>query len=256
MGKNDHPYATELKKRVLKCAFFYLALVTPLILYARPIYTLFATPLIKILPANSSLIATDLTSPFMIPLKLALGIAFLIILPYILIQAWSFIEPALYPKEKKYIKVAFYFSISLFYSGLFFAYYIVCPFTFQFFAYMAPEGVLMMTDMGHYLEFVFKLMLAFGLTFQAPVILIALMASGILSSQSLMAKRPHIIVGSFVLGMLLTPPDVISQILLALPLWGLFELGLWIGKRFEPLPTPISDNETPSLTSHSIELNK
>lgn len=235
MNQNEIRYVVELKKRLLKCALAYLVIVTPLILYARALYTYFAHPLITLLPANSHLIATDLTSPFMVPLRLALGLAFLIILPYLVLQGWSFISPALYPKERQYLKGAFYASIGLFYVGLSFAYYVVCPLTFRFFAHMAPEGILMMTDMGHYLDFVFKLMLAFGLTFQAPVILVILLYTGLVKPHTLSAKRPHIIVASFVIGMLLTPPDVISQILLALPLWGLFELGLCLGTKLTPL---------------------
>lgn len=242
MSKNDYiPYFSELKKRILKCIFLYLIIITPLIIYARPIYTLFATPLLNILPANNHLIATQITSPFMVPIKLVLFLALFISTPYLLTQIWGFIAPALYPHEKKILKTILFFSISLFYIGTIFAYSIVCPFTFHFFTSMVPSGVLMMMDMGHYLDFVLKLMFTFGLAFQTPVILIFLLYSGITTIESLTAKRPYIIVGSFILGMLLTPPDVLSQILLALPLWGLFELGLWVAKRLK-LPTLFNAN--------------
>lgn len=205
-------------------------IAAPLIFYARKTYTLFARPLLKILPPHSQLIATDITSPFMVPLKLALWLAFLIILPFILLQIWGFITPALYQQEKKLLKTTLYFSTLLFYSGLIFAYYCVCPMTFRFFANMTPDGVLMLTDIGHYLDFVFKLMLAFGGAFQMPVILVFLIYKGFISIDTLKAKRAHMILGSFIVGMLLTPPDVVAQILLALPLWGLFELSLFIGQ--------------------------
>lgn len=234
MSKNDYiPYFTELKKRILKCFFLYLVFITPLIIYAGPIYTVFATPLLNILPANNHLVATHITSSFMVPIKLALFLGLFISIPYFLGQIWGFVTPALYAHEKKPLKTILFFSISLFYIGIIFAYSIVCPLTFGFFTNMMPAGVVMMTDMGHYLDFVLKLMFTFGLTFQTPVILIFLLYSRITTIESLTAKRPYIIIGSFILGMLLTPPDVLSQILLALPLWGLFELGLWIAKRLK-----------------------
>jgi len=245
MTENDHyyiPYFLELKKRVLRCLIAYLLILTPLIFYARVIYSYFASPLLSILPSNSHLIASDITSPFMVPIKLALYLAFFIAMPFMLSQVWGFIAPALYTHEKKSLQFIIFLSISLFYIGLALAYGLVCPVALHFFTHMVPQGVVMMTEMGHYLDFVLKLMLAFGFAFQTPIICIVLIYFNILSIESLTNKRSYIIVASFIIGMLLTPPDVLSQILLAMPLWGLFELGLLIAKKLEhyKLNMPVS----------------
>jgi len=185
-----------------------------------------ASPLLVHLPEGSSMIATEVASPFLTPFKLTLVLSIFAAMPFILYQLWSFVAPGLYAHEKKLIVPLLTTSTQLFYAGMAFAYYVVFPLVFGFFTSTTPDGVAVMTDIAKYLDFVLKLFFAFGIAFEVPIAVILLVWTGMTTAESLATKRPYIIVGAFVIGMLLTPPDVISQTLLALPMWLLFEMGL------------------------------
>jgi sec-independent protein translocase protein TatC len=182
------------------------------------------------------MIATDVASPFFTPFKLTLMTSVFIGMPYLLYQLWSFIAPALYEKEKRLAIPLFFSSIVLFYLGMAFAYFVVFPLVFGFFTSVGPEGVAIMTDISRYLDFVLKLFFAFGLAFEIPIATIIMVTAGITNTASLREKRPYVVVGCFVIGMLLTPPDVISQLLLAIPMWLLFELGMLFARMIEKPP--------------------
>ena len=179
------------------------------------------------------MIATEVAAPFLTPFKLTFFVAFLIAMPFILYQVWGFLAPGLYENEKGLILPLMASSVLLFYAGITFAYYVVFPLVFGFFTSAAPDNVTVMTDIGSYLDFVLKLFFAFGVAFEIPVVTIVLIRSGAISADSLAKKRPYIIVACFIVGMLLTPPDVISQVLLAVPMWMLFECGVFFGRRVE-----------------------
>ena len=186
--------------------------------------------MIEKLPAGSSMIATEVASPFLTPFKLTLFVAVFIAVPYIFYQVWSFVTPGLYENEKRLAIPLLLSSIALFYCGVLFAYFAVFPLLFAFLAATAPEGVQIMTDINHYLNFILKLFFAFGLSFEIPVATFVLVRGGFISVEKLAANRPYIVLCAFIAGMLLTPPDVISQILLAVPIWLLFEVGLILGR--------------------------
>jgi sec-independent protein translocase protein TatC len=188
------------------------------------------------------MIATEVASPFLTPFKLSLVLAIFVSMPYILHQLWSFVSPGLYSREKSVALPLLASSIVLFYTGIAFAFFIVFPLIFGFFANIAPEGVTIMTDINRYLDFVLKLFFAFGLAFEIPIATVLLVWTGASSVESLTSKRPYIVVGCFVFGMLLTPPDVISQILLAMPMWLLFEIGILFAR---PLSGQDADDEAP-----------
>ena len=221
----------ELRQCLLRAmagaALAFLALVP----FARDLYHLIAIPLLESLPSGGHMIATEVASPFFAPFKLSFFAAVFCSAPWILHQAWRFISPALYRKERKTGMILLCSSILLFYAGCLFAYFAVLPLVFSFFASMAPEGVHLMTDIQHYLNFVITLFFAFGVAFQIPVLTWTLVRGGFLSVATLEKNRPWIFLSSFVFGMLLTPPDVISQILLAIPAWLLFEAGLFLSKK-------------------------
>ncbi len=197
-----------------------------------------AMPLISKLPEGTNMIATEVASPFFVPFKLTGFLAIFICMPYLLYQLWAFVSPGLYKNEKRFAVPLLLSSIVLFYAGTAFAFYVVFPLVFGFFTSVAPAGVTVMTDIGHYLNFILKMFFAFGLAFEVPVATILLVSSGIVDYESLQSKRPYIIVSAFVIGMFLTPPDVISQFLLALPMWVLFEVGLFMSKKFVPETDP------------------
>ena len=190
------------------------------------LYYIISEPLRVFLPEGSTMIATDVASPFFTPFKLTLMTSVFIGMPYLLYQIWSFIAPALYDKEKRIAIPLLLSSIVLFYLGMAFAYFVVFPLIFGFFTSAGPEGVAIMTDISRYLDFVLKLFFAFGLAFEIPIATILLVTAGITTTENLREKRPYVVVGCFVVGMLLTPPDVISQLLLAIPMWLLFEMGI------------------------------
>ena len=196
------------------------------------IYLKISEPLIQLLPKDSSMIATGVASPFLTPLKLTFYSAIFFALPYLAIEFWNFISPGLYKKEKILYVSLTLISVLLFYSGMTFAFYVVFPLIFSFFIQAAPEGVMVMTDISNYLDFIIKLFFAFGLAFEMPIIIFALVWSGMVTTEKLANGRPYVILGCFVVGMLLTPPDIVSQTLLAVPTWFLFEIGLLATKIF------------------------
>lgn len=224
----------ELRARLLRSIICVLIIFFGLAFFSNDIYTAVATPLIAQLPDNSSMIATEVASPFLVPFKLTIFVALFIAMPYILYQAWAFIAPGLYDNERHFVMPLLATSTLLFYLGISFAFFVVFPLLFGFFTKIAPADVTVMTDINHYLNFILKLFFAFGMAFEVPIATILLVKTGFTTPQSLAEKRPYIIVGAFALGMLLTPPDIISQCLLALPVWLLFELGLVLCKYFVP----------------------
>lgn len=232
----------ELRSRLLKSLGFILLVFIALFGFANEIYEFVAEPLRRFMPEGTSMIATDVTSPFLTPFKLTLYAAVFISIPFLLYQVWAFIAPALYRKEKRLALPLFLSSVVLFYAGMAFAYFMVFPLVFGFFTSVAPESVAVMTDINSYLEFVIKLFFAFGLAFEIPVATVIMIAAGVTSPQALAAKRSYVIVGCFALGMLLTPPDIFSQVLLAVPMWLLFESGIFFGR----LVVKKTDSETES----------
>lgn len=216
----------EFKKRVLFCVGIWFVVFIGLFCVDDKLYTFIAKPLLTQLPAGSQIIATEVSSTFMVPMKLAWVGALIVVMPYLLYQLWAFVAPGLYKQERKTIFPLFIFSILLFYLGLVFAYTIICPLALGFFAKSAPVGVSVMTDIRAYLDFVLSVVLSAGFAFQVPVVMLALIQAEVVTVKQLAYLRPYVIVGAFIVGMLLTPPDVVSQVLLALPMWGLFELVL------------------------------
>ena len=226
-------HLTELRSRLFKVILSIALVFLALFPFASKLYEFMAAPLLRYLPEGTSMIAVEVASPFLVPLKLSLLCAFLVALPYVLYQVWGFIAPGLYKNEKSLTVPLMISSTLLFYLGMAFAYFAVFPLIFSFFTGAAPSGVTVMTDIGHYLSFVFKIFIAFGIAFEMPVLTVLVVKSGFITAQGLSEKRPYIIVGAFVVGMVLTPPDVLSQFLLALPVWLLFELGLLFARLLE-----------------------
>jgi len=221
----------ELRDRLLHMVLAILIMFVCLFAFSEDIFTVAAQPLLNLMPEGTSMIATGVTSPFLVPFKLVLLLSVLLTIPYLLHQIWAFIAPGLYHHEKRLATPILISSVILFYCGIAFAYFVIFPILFSFFIGIAPEGVAVMTDIGQYLDFIIAIFLAFGIAFEVPVATFLLIAAGVTSADKLASKRPYIIIGAFVIGMLLTPPDVISQSLLAIPIWLLFELGL-IASRF------------------------
>jgi len=220
----------ELRNRLLKSVVAILVCFLALYAIANELYLIVSEPLRLLLPEGSTLIATEVASPFLAPLKLTFFLAFLISIPFTLYQTWAFIAPALYKNEKRLAIPLLVSSVFLFYGGVLFAYYAVLPLIFGFFTSIGPSEVTVMTDINHYLNFVLKLFFAFGVTFEIPVATFLLIKAGVTTVAGLSKKRPYIILGCFVVGMLITPPDIFSQTLLAIPMWLLFELGLLAGR--------------------------
>jgi sec-independent protein translocase protein TatC len=220
----------ELRSRLIRIliCFGFLALVG--IPFSSDIYTFAASPLLEILPSGSSMIATQVTSPLMAPLKLVFFSALLITMPYLFYEMWMFMSPGLYKKEKSFIAPLMLSTIFLFLSGVAFAYFIVCPIIFKFFIGVAPESISVMTDINQYMNFVIKLIFAFGIAFEIPVATFLLIKSEIVKKETLVKARPYLVIVFFVFGMLLTPPDIFSQLFLAIPMWVLFELGLLVSR--------------------------
>ena len=220
----------ELRNRLLRIVLAILVVFLALFPFANQIYTLLAGPLMAHLPEGSSMIAIEVAAPFLIPFKLVLLLAVVLTIPYLLYQLWGFVAPGLYRHEKRMAVPLVVSSTLLFYAGMAFAYFVVFPLIFAFFVGTAPEGVAVMTDIGRYLDFVILLFLAFGIAFEMPVATILLVSMGATTPEKLSQKRPYVIIGVFVIGMVLTPPDIISQTLLALPMWLLFEIGLVLSR--------------------------
>ncbi|MCP4411636.1 MAG: twin-arginine translocase subunit TatC [Gammaproteobacteria bacterium] len=217
----------ELRNRLLKIVIAVFSIFFSLFYWATDLYYLLAKPLLSVIPNSSSMIATDVLANFFTPFKLTLVLSVFIAIPFILSQIWGFIAPGLYKHEKKLAIPLMVSSTLLFYLGLTFAYFVVFPLAFGFLASIELQGVQTMPDISSYLDTVLKLFFAFGVTFEIPVAIILLVKMGITTQESLREKRPYVIVGVFVIGMLLTPPDIISQTLLAIPMWALYEVGLY-----------------------------
>jgi sec-independent protein translocase protein TatC len=222
----------ELRSRILKAIGAVLLVFLCLFYFAQDLYQYLALPLIATLPEGATMIATAVAAPFLAPFKLTLVLSFFIAIPVVLYQIWAFVAPGLYRNEKRLIAPLLASSTILFYSGMAFAYYIVFPLVFMFFNSVAPEGVLISTDISSYLDFVLKLFFAFGIAVEVPIAVILMCWTGVTTPENLRKKRPYVVVGAFVVGMLLTPPDVISQVLLAVPMWILFEIGILVGSLY------------------------
>jgi len=224
----------ELRSRLLRGLLVFLVAFLCLTPFSSRLYSAVAHPLIEKLPGNASMIATEVASPFLVPFKLTVFVALFITMPYLLYQLWAFVAPALYRQEKRLVYPLLLSSIVLFYAGMAFAFVVVFPLMFAFFTSVVPAGVTVMTDISHYLDFILKMFFAFGLAFEIPIATILMVSTGIITVEDLANKRPYVIVGAFVVGMLLTPPDVMSQVMLAVPIWALFEIGLFFSRRFAP----------------------
>ena len=216
----------ELRSRLIRVIICLGVLFIAGIPFASEIYGFVASPLLSILPEGSSMIATQVTSPFMAPIKLVLFAALLVTMPYLFYEVWMFMSPGLYKNEKSFVMPLMATTVILFTTGIAFAYFVVCPIIFKFFIASAPNSIQVMTDISQYLNFIIKLVFAFGVSFEIPIATFLLIKSSIVKKESLVKSRPYLIILFFVIGMLLTPPDIFSQLFLALPMWILFELGL------------------------------
>jgi sec-independent protein translocase protein TatC len=233
----------ELRTRLVRSIIAVVVVLLALFPFAKDIYAVLAEPLLRVLPQGATMIATDVTGTFLVPLKVTLMAAFLIALPYVLWQAWAFVAPGLYQHEKRLVLPVLVSSVLFFAIGMCFAYFVVFPVAFGFFAGYTPAGVQMMTDIDKYLSFVLTMFIAFGITFETPVVVVVLVRMRVVTVDKLRSFRPYVIVGAFVVGAIFTPPDVISQSLLAIPLWLLYELGLVLA-RFVGAPAPEAETET------------
>lgn len=220
----------ELRSRLMKAVVAVVLIFLGLYAFSNDIYAFIADPLIALLPAGSQMIATEVASPFLAPFKLTLVVAVFVAIPFVLHQLWAFVAPGLYDNEKLFAIPLLASSVLLFYGGAVFAYYIVFPLLFDFFVHTGPENVAVMTDINQYLNFVLKLFFAFGVAFEIPIATFLLIWTGATTVEDLSKKRPYVILGCFVIGMLMTPPDVISQSLLAIPMWLLYEVGILFGR--------------------------
>jgi sec-independent protein translocase protein TatC len=225
-SENFIAHLIELRSRLLNVAIALLLVFVGLFPWASDLYALLAQPLLAKLPQGGQMIATDVTTPFFVPLKVTLMTAFLISLPYVLYQGWRFVAPGLYAHEKKLVLPLIVASTLLFFCGMAFAYFVVFPVVFGFIVAAAPQGVAVMTDIDKYLGFVLGMFMAFGITFQVPVAVVVLVRMGMVSVEKLREIRPYVVVGAFVVGAIFTPPDVVSQFMLAIPLWLLYEAGI------------------------------
>lgn len=223
-------HLVELRQRLMRGIFAILIVFIICAPFANILYEYLASPLMQVLPEGNTMISTEPHGPFFVPFKFAFAFSVGIAMPYLLYQIWAFVAPGLYAHEKKAVMPLLISSSILFYLGILFAYYIVFPIIFAFFTGTAPEGVAVMTDINSYLSFVLKLFFAFGIAFEVPIATVLLVKAGVTTPENLSAKRPYIIVSAFVVGMFLTPPDVFSQTMLAIPVWVLFEIGLYFSK--------------------------
>jgi len=250
-------HLVELRGRLLRMVLFILLVFAVLFPFTSQLYSMLAEPLLQRLPSGASMIATEVASPFLTPFKFVFVLAIALAMPYILHQIWRFIAPGLYRREKRIALPLLVSSIVLFYSGIAFAYFVVFPLAFGFLIGAAPEGVTVMTDISKYLDFTLTIFFAFGLAFEVPVAIILMVWAGVTTPAALAAKRPYVVVVVFVIGAVLTPPDVISQTLLAVPMWLLFEVGLFFSRGIaargeaeeESSATAVKDeneNQTPS----------
>jgi len=242
----------ELRRRIMATLLCVLVVLLALMPFSNDLYLWLAEPLLHhMADTGATMIATEVASPFLAPFKLSLFVAIFISAPYIFYHAWAFVAPGLYKNEQQLALPVLISSTLLFYFGIAFAYYVVFPLMFGFFTAIAPEGVTVMTDISKYLDFVLKLFFAFGAAFEVPVVTYLAVRTGITTRESLAAKRPYVIVAAFVLGMLLTPPDIISQVLLAVPVWLLFEVGLVLCRRYIKEEDDEDDEDEPKEMTDS-----
>jgi len=241
-SENFISHLLELRKRLLNSAIALLLVFICLFPWASDLYSILAHPLLAKLPKGGQMIATDVTTPFFVPLKVAMMTSLLLALPYILYQVWRFVAPGLYLHEKRWVLPLLVASVALFFCGMAFAYFAVFPIVFGFITAAAPQGVAVMTDIDKYLSFVLGMFVAFGLAFQVPIAVVLLVKTGMVSTAKLREIRPYVIVGAFVVGAIFTPPDVVSQFMLAMPLWLLYEAGIvaagWMSKPSKPTDEP------------------
>lgn len=235
----------ELRQRLMKAIIAVVVVLVLLFPWAKEIYALLAAPLLKSLPAGASMIATDVTGTFLVPLKVTLLAAFLIALPVVLYQMWAFVAPGLYQHEKRLVVPLIFSSVLFFFLGMAFAYFLVFPWVFAFFVSYTPSGVQMMTDIDKYLSFVLWMFVAFGATFEIPVVEVVLVRMGIVTIEKLKEIRRYVIVGAFVVAAIITPPDVVSQLMLAVPMCILYEVGILCARFFRK---PASDDEATDST--------
>lgn len=224
----------ELRRRLLRAVLAVAVICIGLLPFASRIFTLVAQPLMKQLPEGAKMIATQVTAPFLTPIKTTFFVALFLAMPVVLYQVWAFVAPGLYRREKRFAVPLLVSSVVLFYTGVAFAYFLVFPTVFHYFAATTPEGVTMMTDINSYLDFTLLTCFSFGIAFEVPVATVLLIATGLVRAETLGRQRPYIFLGSFVVGAVLTPPDVISQFMLALPMYGLFEGGLLMARLMYP----------------------
>jgi len=235
-------HLVELRNRLLRAVLVVLAFFLGLFYFANDLYLILVEPLSILMPSDGQMIATGVASPFLVPFKLTFVLAIFLAVPFILHQIWAFISPGLYQNEKKFAIPLLLSSILLFYAGIAFAYFVVLPLVFGFFTGIGPAGISFMPDMGNILDFILKIFFAFGIAFEIPVAIFLMVLSGMTTTASLSGKRPYIFLGCFVVGMLITPPDVISQTVLALPMYLLFEGGLLASRLIRPRPESESDS--------------
>jgi sec-independent protein translocase protein TatC len=240
-------HVIELRNRLFYALLGVGLVSIVLLFFSNEVYVFIAKPLLQKMPAGTSMIATDIASPFMTPIKLVFIVSLVITAPWVLYQLWAFVAPGLYRHERKFIAPLLLSSTILFYSGMAFAYYVVFPVVFEFFIATAPPGVSVMTDIRSYLDFVFGMFIAFGIAFEVPVAVVLLARIGIVNPHKLAQQRPYVFLGVFVVAAILTPPDVFSQTFLAIPMYGLFEAGLLIARRvYRPRADEASDEEKSS----------
>lgn len=224
----------ELRSRLLRIVIGIVIVFLPLAYFARDLFTYLSGPLLAHMPEGNSLIATGVAAPFLAPFKLSMLLAVALSLPWTLYQMWMFVAPGLYSQERRLVTPLLISSTGLFYLGMAFAYYVVFPVVFGFFVSVAPTGVAVMTDISAYLDFVLGMFIAFGIAFELPVAIFLIVWAGFVTPRQLASYRAYVVVGAFAVGMLLTPPDVISQTLLAVPVYLLYEIGIWMARLFVP----------------------
>ncbi len=247
-------HLVELRDRLLRAILAVLIVFLCLFPWAKDLYSLLAQPLLAVLPQGGQMIATDVVGVFLVPMKVALLIAFVIALPYVLFQIWAFVAPGLYTHEKRLVLPLIITSTLLFIAGMAFAYFLVFPVVFKFMASIAPEGVAWMTDIEKYLSFALTMFIAFGVTFEVPVAVVLLVRMNMVTVEKLREIRPYVIVGAFVVGAVFTPPDVISQLMLAGPLWVLYELGIICAGMMGKTVTADADDEaTPAEIAEHVD---
>jgi len=262
MAENDSPggaegslisHLLELRDRLLYSVIAIGVVFGALLPFTSEVYTLVAKPLIGVLPAGAGMIATEVASPFLTPIKLTLAVAVVITIPFLLYQLWAFVAPGLYRHEQQLVMPLLVSSTLLFYGGMAFAYFVVFPMAFGFFVHALPPGVTMMTDIRSYLDFVFSMFFAFGISFEVPVAVILLARMGVVDPYMLSQKRPYVILWAFIVAAVITPPDIFSQFFLAVPMILLFEVGLFFARRIKRAANAAENGGKDNLTDNEIE---